>query len=178
MGILSALKPGENAVLSTLTREGTGYREKSDLIKIIDIAPHQGKTVNGLKVERPLADPAPNADKINFDEVDIVTYQIQNSRDTEGSKVVRSMLYGEYVQDDGTPRDHCPDIVDINHLDATGKPHHALMNGDDNPEEPIVMYKIQPLEDYVSWSVNTRNDLRASLAEAQKPFWKRFFSKK
>lgn len=166
MGDLHYFKPGDKAVMTTLTRHGQGYLESSNLINIIDIAPHHGKTINGVRVNR-------NHEKnlTTFDEVDQLTYQIEHSR--ASNQPEQTMLYGEYTVDHGLPGTGYKNMIQINQFDADGKPYYVTRDGVSNETPPAKIIRVLPFEDYVSWSVETRNELTNTLANQKEPFWKR-----
>lgn len=165
MGDLQYFKPGDMAVCTTLTRQKKGVHEASTLVEIVSIEPHQGRTVNGIRVER-----ANEKELQSFDYVDQVTYRIHRSRDQENHGKEVTMLYGDYIPEDGVTPANYGKITQINRFDENGKPFVNVIKLDDNV--PYKSIRLLPFEDYVSWSVQEKNALTEALPE-NKTFFQR-----
>lgn len=162
-GDLSFFKPGDTAVLTVLEKSGRDYAESSQLITISRIDPHHGQTVNGVTVER-----AHEKDLVTFDHVDCVTYHTRLGRDQMQEGPEHTMLYGEYIPDQGEGK--YDEIVLIHEADAQGNPYRSRTR-DQQEIPPAKIIKILPVHDYIRWAVETRNRLTESLNACPATFW-------
>lgn len=80
---LQGFKPGDQAVLTTTINLENDVSERAQAITILEILPHEGKTVNGVSV--PLVPEAYSSDY-----VDLVRYKTEDGKEHE-------MLFGMYT---------------------------------------------------------------------------------
>lgn len=162
-GDLSFFKPGDTAILTVLEKSGRDYTETSQLITISRIDPHHGQTVNGVTVAR-----AHQKDLTTFDNVDCITYRTRLGRDQLQEGPEHTMLYGEYIPDQGEGK--YEEIVIIHEADAQGNPYRSRIRHQ-KETSPAKIIKILPVHDYLSWAVETRNRLTDSLNACPATFW-------
>lgn len=109
---LNKLKIGDKAVLTTLTQGKRGVTENSQEVTILNILPHEGKTINDIKVNRD-----PSREHSSFDNVDLLVYQTADGKENQ-------MLYGDYVVEEEYSRrsSSSTKILRVNACNEYGKP--------------------------------------------------------